>query len=284
MIKITRFFYINWLVFPLFICAYFTHSLKNLAISYCVVLVHELFHLWASLLLNVRVKSIIMMPFGMTMRLASNVIKSPAKECVIAISGPVSNIIMAFLGFLYMSVAKKTPSALFFTALNVIIGFLNLLPAMPLDGGRILRSVLTQKIGFLGAVSVTKKITRAISIILCVSGTLILLVTKINPSLILVGSFILLSMISDSKNNEYIIMKDILYSKDKIKDNDILRSKLLCVGKGVTLGELIKKFDYSSFHLIGVINEEKKVAKIFSECEIVDAVTKKSTASTLSEI
>ena len=123
MIKITRFFYINWLVFPLFICAYFTHSLKTLAISYCVVLVHELFHLWASLLLNVRVKSIIMMPFGMTMRLSSSIIKSPAKECIIAFSGPLSNIIMAFCGFLYIMMVSKTPSALFFTALNVIIGF-----------------------------------------------------------------------------------------------------------------------------------------------------------------
>ena len=58
MIKITRFFYINLLVIPLFVLAYFVGALQTLLMAYAVVTVHELFHLFAALLLKVRVGSI----------------------------------------------------------------------------------------------------------------------------------------------------------------------------------------------------------------------------------
>lgn len=285
MIKITRFFYINLLVIPLFIGAYFAGVLNTLVLSYCVVAVHELFHLFAAIFLKVRVKSIIMMPFGMTLRLESNIIKSPAKEAIIAFCGPFSNALMALGGIiLYLMRGTIGISQTFFIILNIVIGALNLLPALPLDGGRILRAILTDKIGFLGAVEITGKITRFCAIIVFLTGTVIFCLSGVNISLITVGAFILLSMISDGKNNEYIIMKEVLYANGKIKKGEIMRTKLVIADKDATLGELIKRFDYSSFHLIGVIDEKKRVKKLVTECEVVDLVVKKSTASTADEL
>ncbi len=284
MIKITKFFYINWLVFPLFLGAYFAGAINALVLSYCVVAVHELFHLFASVILNVRVKSIIMMPFGMTLRLEQSIIKNPLKEMIIAFCGPLSNMIMALSGVFCYAVYGSSYGLLFFITINVLIGILNLLPAMPLDGGRIVRAFLVEKIGFLGAVSITKKLTRIVAVLISLAGLFVLYISKMNISLVMIGSFILLSMISDGKNNEYIIMKDILYSGNKIKKSSIMKTKLIAAGREVRLGELVKRFDYSSFHLIGVIDEKNQVSKVLTECEVVDMVVKNSSTSTVSEI
>ena len=101
MIKIKRFFYFHLLCIPLFLISYFTQNIHGLLLSYSIVTVHEFFHLFAALILSVRVKSIIMMPFGMTLRLSSSVIKSPAKEAVIAASGPFANLLMIALATVY---------------------------------------------------------------------------------------------------------------------------------------------------------------------------------------
>ena len=52
MIKITRFFYIHWSIFPLFLLAYWSGGIYTLLAAYAVVVVHELFHFFAALLVK----------------------------------------------------------------------------------------------------------------------------------------------------------------------------------------------------------------------------------------
>ncbi len=285
MIKITKFLYINWLVIPLIAVSFFTGTIHSLIISYCIVAIHELCHLISAVFLKVRVKSVIVMPFGMTLRLSDSVIKSPAKEAIISACGPLSNIFMAFLCVLYCFLKGEiSPPSAFFITVNAVICALNLLPAMPLDGGRILRAVLIEKIGFIGAVSVMKKLTRIFCFIIFAVGIFVLIISRMNLSLIMVGAFLLIFVISDRKNNEYIIMKEILYLKDKLKSNEFMKTKFLASGEEVSAVKLLNKFDYSSFHIIGVVDKNKRLKKFITECEVVDAVSTNKASKTVGEI
>lgn len=285
MIKITKFLYVNWLVIPLILVSYFSGAIHTLLISYCVVAVHEICHLLGAVFLKVRIKSIIIMPFGMTLRLSDSLIKSPAKEALIAFLGPASNVFMAVLCALYCLCRHEIlPMQAFFISVNAVIFALNLLPAMPLDGGRILRAILVEKIGFIGAVSVMKKLTHIICALVFILGFFVLILSRMNLSLIIVGAFLLIFVISDRKNNEFIIMKEILYSKDKLKNNETMKTKLLASGEDVSVFTLLNKFDYSSFHIIGVLDNEKRIKKFITECEIVDAVTKKSSLKRVGDV
>lgn len=285
MIKITRFFYIHPLVFPLFLAAYFFGGIYTLTISYCVVTVHELFHLFAAYLVGIKVKSIIIMPFGMTLRLPNSIIKSPSKEVFTAAAGPFSNFLMACFGaFLYGVCGVKNINNCFFIAINIIIMLLNLMPALPLDGGRILRAVLVRKIGFIRAAALTKRLTGICAVAIIFFGIFVFIVSKMNMSLILVGSFVLFSLVSDTKNNEYIIMKDILCAKNKLGTEKKVKAKLIAAEESVIAGELIKNFDYSGFCLISVLDENMRVKNLVSEAEVIDAVVKKNTLIKLKEI
>ena len=75
MIKITRFFYIHWLVFPLLLLARFTGGLHTTLAAYAVVFVHEIFHLLAAFFVRERIGSVIIMPFGMTLRLSADIVR-----------------------------------------------------------------------------------------------------------------------------------------------------------------------------------------------------------------
>lgn len=284
MIKIARFLYIHWLCIPLFVFAFIFGFINTLLISYCIVFVHELSHLLCAVLFNVRSSSIIIMPFGMTLRLSDSVIKSPKKEILIALAGPFSNIAMAALAALFSKHFGFRESISFFIFINIVLALTNLLPANPLDGGRILRAFLVTQIGFIGAASITKKVTLFTSVFLFLCGILVLIFTKINASLLIISLFIALSMISDKKNNEHIIMKNLLINGEKIKPKAIFKAKLLSADKNAICGDILRKLDYSSYHLVGVIDENKHIKKILTETEIVNSVLDKKSSLTLDEI
>ena len=97
MVRVTKFLYIHILIAPMIILSHYLGSLSTFFMSFGVVLIHELFHLLAAVILGADVKSIIILPFGMTLRLSRDVMRQPKKEIIIALSGPAANVLMLFV-------------------------------------------------------------------------------------------------------------------------------------------------------------------------------------------
>lgn len=272
MIKITRFFYVSILCIPLFLLSYFSGSLYTLLGAYSVAAVHEIFHLLAALLLNVRVKSIILMPFGITLRLKNAVIKNPEKEILIALSGPFANLLMTAAGFFLALISKKDSISIYlFIYLNLIMFFINLLPALPLDGGRVLRGILISRIGYSQTVKIQRKITVTISVMLGILGIILLFVTRFNMSLVLVSAFLIYAMINEKKESEYTIMKELLDSKDKLKKRGIMNVAHIAADGEVPLWKVLFRFGYDKYYII-TVSEHGKKTKSFTENELIEYI------------
>ena len=118
------------------------------------VLLHELGHAFVSALYGIRTLEIVMFPIGGVARLDRPA--KPREEFWIAIAGPVVNLLIAgaITGVLYLRHRALDPFALAQPADgnlvdrialgNLILAGFNLLPAFPMDGGRMLRAVLTR--------------------------------------------------------------------------------------------------------------------------------------------
>ncbi len=129
-----------------------------LAIFGCVVL-HELGHALAARRYGVPTADITLLPIGGVARL-QRIPEHPAEELVVAIAGPLVNV--AIVAALYLLGVRwpGTPlnnehhflvSASFFPKLMYVNAFLvlfNLLPAFPMDGGRVLRALLALKLDY----------------------------------------------------------------------------------------------------------------------------------------
>lgn len=273
MIKITRFFMVNLACIPLFAVAYFTESLNTLLLAYSIAAVHELFHLFAALLLSVKIKSIIIMPFGVTLRLADSLIKSPSKEIAVAISGPFANLVMIAVAKIMESMYIWSGANLFlFVYLNAIMFFINLLPCMPLDGGRVFKAFFVGKIGYINTVSFQRKVEKVIICILGFLGLILLIITKLNISLVMIAAFLAFNMVGEENKKNYIMMRELTHYKDKLKNRKYMQTKYLTAREDIKAGELLRRFGYDSFYIVNVADENLSVRSAVTEADVVSAI------------
>lgn len=144
----------------------------NLALGvmvFAVVLLHELGHLAAYRRYGLRAHDILLTPLGGIAR-GLGAPKTAWQEFVIAAAGPAVNVVLGALAYLaLLGVPWQTlgPNAAvagiltrWFVGVNVTLLLFNLIPALPMDGGRMLRAALTPKMGFLRATQLSAKIAR----------------------------------------------------------------------------------------------------------------------------
>lgn len=285
MIKITRFFYIHWLVLPLVLLALLTGTLHTLAMAYAVVMVHELFHVLAALLLHERIGSIIIMPFGITLRMAARVIRSGTKEIGIALAGPLANCLMLVCSCLLQKIYTGESAAFWlFNSLNKTTLCLNLLPCLPLDGGRVLKTLLTRQFGYITAISVMRRLSRFITICLLLGGIGLLVVTGLNISLLMVAAFLILYMTEEKRENDYVIMQELLDVKKKLNRRGIMRTQALTAAASQPARSIIRRLCYDAYHIVHVVDKEQHFICTVTEAQIVDAILQKGWQITLGDV
>ena len=113
------------------------------------VLLHELGHSWTARYYDIEIVSITLWIFG-GMAHMKDLPEEWNKEFWIALAGPVTSVLLgvAFLGLL--QVLPGGSSVLLFTlgflgVINIVLAVFNMLPAFPMDGGRILRALLASR-------------------------------------------------------------------------------------------------------------------------------------------
>ncbi|MEW6424924.1 MAG: site-2 protease family protein, partial [Bacillota bacterium] len=110
-------------------------------IAFAVVFCHELAHAAVARRLAVPVTDVELLPFGGVTRMGGEMILDPVKESYIAVAGPASNLLMAAAGLALKNHGLwHDELGPFFLQCNLLIAAFNLLPALPLDGGRVYRA------------------------------------------------------------------------------------------------------------------------------------------------
>lgn len=127
-----------------------------LAFFTCVVL-HELGHSLTAMRFGVGVRRILLMPIG-GMAEFDSIPRQPSRELLITLAGPAVNFVIAGLLWFYVRTLPDNGPQYsadgFFGTLflwNLMMGCFNLLPAFPMDGGRILRALLATRMPYLRA-------------------------------------------------------------------------------------------------------------------------------------
>jgi stage IV sporulation protein FB len=120
----------------------YTHSYLSL-VALLAAALHELGHIAAAKLCSIQLKELKLGIFGAALSTTSRLC-SYKKEIILCVAGPAVNLILgaALLPFFESSV----PLIRFFTLSSLFLGFLNILPIHDLDGGRILKCILSQKL------------------------------------------------------------------------------------------------------------------------------------------
>ena len=131
---------------------------------FCFVTLHELSHSFVAQKMGIRVREITLLPIGGVASM-TKMPEKPSEEFLIAIAGPLLNIavivifyfpLLLFFGNnLLFGFFREGPSLatwpsviIYIYWVNLVLAIFNLIPAFPMDGGRILRSVLAGRMGY----------------------------------------------------------------------------------------------------------------------------------------
>jgi Zn-dependent protease/CBS domain-containing protein len=134
------------------------------------VLAHEFGHALVARRYGVRTREIVLLPIGGVAVLADEP-DTPLQEMWIALAGPLTSI--ALCGVAFGLRAAGGPEFLgLVSGVNLVLGVFNLLPAFPLDGGRVLRAGLAHKLGAARATVIAARIGRVLAIAMVVFGVM----------------------------------------------------------------------------------------------------------------
>jgi Zn-dependent protease len=144
-----------------------------LSVFVCVVL-HEFGHSLQVKRYGIAVRDVVLLPIGGMAR-ADRIPEVPRQEIAVAIAGPLVNFTLAALIYAVLVLLDKPLSeepdyltSLF--AINLVLGTFNLIPAYPMDGGRILRGLLAIKLPYLRATRYATVVGQLIALVFVVLG------------------------------------------------------------------------------------------------------------------
>ncbi len=192
----------------------------------CVVL-HEMAHSLIATRYGVQVHEIELSPIGGLAKMES-VPEAPSQELTMALAGPVINLLLAVplgmviavligsnsiksLGHLLYLMRKPSPQGLVLNlfATNVFLALFNLLPAFPMDGGRVLRSVLTWTIGRSAATNWAANIGQWLAASMGLAGLL-----TGNLIMVFIGAFVFMSARQEQQlSNLQALLRDVPVSE-----------------------------------------------------------------------
>ena len=172
-------------------------SLALILMVFGCVLLHELGHALAARRYGIRTRDIILLPIGGLARL-ERMPDKPAQEIVVALAGPAVNVaIAAVLGVVLGRLGRLggpfTDTLLggglaeSLLAINLVMLAFNLIPAFPMDGGRVLRALLAMKLSYVQATRIAARIGQGFALVFGVVGLFY------NANLLLVGLLIFLA-------------------------------------------------------------------------------------------
>lgn len=193
------------------------------------VLLHELGHSLLALRYGIEVKSITLYLIGGVS--AIEIPKQPTLEFRTALVGP---LVSLGLGAVFLGaslVVTSTVPNLFlqnFAYINLVLGGFNILPAFPMDGGRVLRAWLASRRPYLQATHTAVQIGKVFAIAMGLAGLLFL-----GPFLIIIAFFIYIAASDEERQTT------ITQTLAGIKVRDIMTSDVVTVPPSMTISQLI---------------------------------------------
>ena len=172
-------------------------ALLFVVLLFLCVLLHEFGHIFTARAFGVRTPEVILLPIGGVSRL-ERIPEKPSEEFLIAVAGPAVNIVItvalvfvggASLSAEHLGVLESANVSMVdrLAVVNLFLAVFNLIPAFPMDGGRVFRALLATRLGYVHATEVAAAIGQWVAFVLGFLGLFG------NPLLIFIAIFVYLA-------------------------------------------------------------------------------------------
>lgn len=251
-----------------------------LAIFVCVVL-HEFGHIAVARHFGVKTPDITLLPIGGVARL-ERMPEEPKEEFLIAIAGPLVNVVIAGIILLLLGTTVgmeqieeiEDPQLGFLARLagvNIFLVLFNLIPAFPMDGGRVLRAALASRMSWSRATQVAATIGQGLAFVFGFLGLFY------NPLLIFIGIFVYLAATAEAQNAQ---IRDL---SDSVLVGDVMITEFARLERSASIDEAIESLLATTQREFPVVDGSGHFVGLLTRDDIIRALKENGAATPVAQ-
>lgn len=265
----------NWFIALLILFFLAGMGWKALAV-FSAVMLHEIAHALAARMLGLSVREIELMPFGGVARIDRLSEAGSMNEIIIAAAGPAISLVLAAVMHIGAIEYQEWFEAYeFYAKVNLMLAIFNLIPGLPLDGGRIMRAFLAKRMDYARATAIVGKISSSIS--LCLAGYMIYdyyTGGKVNLTVLIAAVFLYVAARTEIKLAGFRQMRILAYKKEQLSSKCIMPAKHLSAMANTSARDVVNLFGPEHYYIILVIDEQFCISGTLTETEIWEGLPK----------
>ncbi|MBE3518781.1 MAG: hypothetical protein IMW97_00555 [Firmicutes bacterium] len=242
------------------------------------LLLHEGGHLLKASLEGAMVKSVHLWPFGAVARLERAWQLEPRAEVLIAAAGPINNILVATVSWIVQCtvLSRLYPGATFpwlelLIRSNLLMAALNLLPCLPLDGGRILRAWLSLQTGYLRASRVASNLGVLTGLGMTAYGLTRFFTGNPYDPVGILGGIIMWGALAERDNSSFHSVVKLLTRQEELRRRGILPVEQLVCRGDLRVRDIVLRFLPARYHIVTVVNGKFRELGRLTEGDILKA-------------
>ncbi len=246
-------------------------SLLFILLLFLCVLLHEFGHIFTARAFGVRTPDVILLPIGGVARL-ERIPEKPSEEFLIAIAGPAVNVVIAALLVLvaganlsadHLAALESADVSMIdrLAAVNLFLAVFNLIPAFPMDGGRVLRAALAMWLGQEKATRIAAQIGQVFALALGFFGLF-----YGYPLLLFIALFVYFAAAGEAQTSF------VQQATHEVKVADAMETRVVSISRGATIGEAVDILLATSQESFPVVNASGGLIGLLFRDDIVEAV------------
>jgi Zn-dependent protease/CBS domain-containing protein len=284
-IHITFLLFLAWIAFSYYqvggAAAAIPGVLFIIALFACVLL-HEFGHVLAARAFDIHTPDITLLPIGGVARL-QRMPDKPWQELIVAIAGPLVNVVIAAILILFLGRSAgvehlgqvQHPGVEMLgklASVNVMLVLFNLIPAFPMDGGRVLRSLLAMTLPYGRATQIAAWIGQALAFVFGFIGLFT------NPMLVFIAFFIFLGAQQESAAAQ---MKDLSLN---LRVAEAMVTHLVKLPPHATLEDAVEALLRTSQHEFPVVDSDDRVLGVLTRDALIAALKRDGPATAVVKV
>lgn len=237
--------------------------------AFIFIILHEFSHYLIAKKLGGSIVNFKVHPLGATLEIEDYEGIEINDEILICLAGPVFNILTGLVSYILM---KIYGDALFRSVLeiNLVLGILNLMPAHPLDGAKILRALLSKVYMYKKAHKIVMIISFIFSSTVLVFGALLVPKGIQNINLVILGAFMIYTTYSTKERTMYIVLDQIISKNKRFKQLRYIENRDVSVYFKEDFIKLLSMIERDKFNTFHVLNDKMEYLYDLREDEVVE--------------